>query len=142
MELLKSWFYPVLAVVGVILLAVAVFFSYQAASFSIGVVDIQKVMTDSQIGKQYQQEINAKRSEIAARAQQAQQAKDQAKLAQLNVEFSAYVKDKEDAFSKIMDKKINEIAAKQHLKAVFPSNFVRYANHSVDVTTDVIDAME
>lgn len=139
---MKSWIYPLLAGVVVILLALSLYFSFQAASFSIGIVDIQKVMNESQTGKQFKDEINAKRNEFAAKAQQAQQAKDQVKLAQINNEFSTYVKDKEDEFSKLMDKKIAGIAQKKHLKAVFPSNFVRYATKTEDITNTVIDAME
>lgn len=139
---MKSWIYPVLAVVGVVLLGLSLYFSMQAATFNIGIVDIQKVMNESQTGKQFKEEINAKRNEFAAKAQEAQQAKDQVKMAQINNEFSTYVKDKEDEFSKLMDKKIDQIAKKRHLKAVFPSNFVRYANRSIDVTNEVIDAME
>lgn len=143
---MKPWFYPTLAVLGVILLLVCTFFAItgyvMGPNIRIGTIDVQRVMTESKTGKDFKEEILAKRNEIGAKIQAAQEKKDQQKAIQLNMEFEQFVKDKNDEFAKVMNKKIGEIAKKKKLKAVFPSNLVNYASKVVDITEDTIEGLE
>ena len=139
---MKPWFYPVLAILGVILLAMVLVFTITGSNFRIGVVDPGKIISESKLGKSYAEEVNAKRAEILTKAKKAEEEKDQAEVTKLIKEFEKFAREKQDDFAKKMNNKIAEIAKKKRLKAVFPENVVNYANKTVDITDEVIKALE
>ena len=143
---MKPWFYPTLAVLGVIFLLLAAFFSimtyYVGPTIRIGTIDVQKVTTDSQLGKEFRNDILAKRNEIGAKIKKAQQDNDEQAAMNLNNEFNQYVENKHNEFADLMNKKVAELAKKRKIVAVFPGNLVNYAGKAVDITDDVINALE
>ena len=143
---MKPWFYPTLAVIGIVLLLITSFYAIMGyimgPNIRIGTIDVQKVTAESLTGKEYRDEITAKYNEIGEKIKIAREQKNQQREFELNREFDQFVKDKNDQFAKVMNKKVSEIAKKKKLKAVFPSNLVNYAGKVVDITQETIEGLE
>lgn len=139
---MKPWFYPVLAVLGVLLLAMVLVFSITGSNFRIGIVNPGKILNESKMGKGFADEVYAKRVEIQAKIQKAKEEKNEREMNDLAMEFEKFTSQKQEVFVETMNKRIAEIAKKKRLKAVFPENIVNYANKTIDITDEVIKVME
>ena len=139
---MKKWIYPILGVLGFLVLATGIYLTYQAAQLRVGVVDTEKVMKDSAFSKKLSDQIQAKQNDLGAQLQAAVKANDQEKAEKLKAEYSSFVESKNKEFMDRVNEEIKQVALKNKLKAVFPTTVVSYAQDKLDITKEVTDALD
>jgi len=133
-----------LAVFCVVVLAAALLTGCSTQPQKIGVVDIQKVMTESPKMKKMQEELNVKAKELTTSLEQEQKtlppAEFQKKQEAAYGDFMKMKQDMEDQVETMVKGHLEQIAKEKNLGAVlFKTNV---AQGGVDVTEDLMKKMQ
>lgn len=130
-------------VLGMMMMAVMVT-AAGCGSDKAGVIDAQRVVQESELGKQFKQEIMDSQKEITDKLEQEKAGLSPEDLQQrqleLNQEYNAVVSEKQDKFKEALDKAYAEVAKEKNVSIIIYKESV--ANGGIDVTDDVINKLQ
>jgi outer membrane protein len=109
-----------------------------------GVIDAQRIVQESEMGKQFKQEIMDKQKEISDKLEQEKAGLSpedlQKRQMELNQEYNASVSEKQEQFKEALDKAYGEVAKEKGVSVIIYKESV--ASGGVDVTDDVIKKLQ
>lgn len=133
----KKWLVPASIILGALIVAMGLTWSYSAFSYKIATVDIQKIEAQSEFSKKLNEEVQNKGEELSSKFKSAKN--DQEKQA-INVEFENFKNEKQKEFTSKIKSGIEKVAKKRGYKGV-ASNQV-YIYSAYDITEDVIKELD
>lgn len=133
----NSWFLPGAIIIGALILAAALVWSYSAFSFKLATVDIQKIQIESGLSKKINEDVQAKGKDLSAKYQAAKNDKDKQAV---NLEFEKYKNDKQQEFTEKVKIALEKVAKKHGFKTVASDQVYLYSKN--DITEEVIKELE
>jgi Skp family chaperone for outer membrane proteins len=122
---------------GFMILAGAVFFALKNNSDKIAIVDMSKVLEQSQMGKQIKKEVETKGQELQAKRQLA---KTDAEKSQISYEFEKFKNEKLQKFTDQVKKITADTAKQKGIKAVSRPDMYIYCE--ADLTDEVVKKLD
>lgn len=109
-----------------------------------GVIDAQRVVQESELGKQFKQEIMDSQKEITDKLEMEKANLSpeelQKRQLELNQEYNAVVSEKQNKFKEALDKAYAEVAKEKNVSIIIYKESV--AGGGIDVTEDVINKLQ
>lgn len=109
-----------------------------------GVIDAQRVVQESELGKQFKQEIMDSQKEITDKLEMEKADLSpeelQKRQLELNQEYNTVVSEKQNKFKEALDKAYAEVAKEKNVSIIIYKESV--AGGGIDVTEDVINKLQ
>lgn len=109
-----------------------------------GVIDAQRVVQESELGKQFKQEIMDSQKEITDKLEMEKADLSpeelQKRQLELNQEYNAVVSEKQNKFKEALDKAYAEVAKEKNVSIIIYKESV--AGGGIDVTEEVINKLQ
>jgi Skp family chaperone for outer membrane proteins len=122
---------------GFMVLSGVVFFTFKSSGDKVAIVDMSKVLEQSQWGKQIKKEVETKGKELQAKGQLA---KTDAEKSQISYEFEKFKNERLQQFTEKVKKITADIAKQQGIKAVARPDMYIYCQD--DLTEEVINKLD
>ncbi len=133
----NKWLVPTGIILGALILAAGLIWAFNAFSFKLATVDIQKIEEQSEFSKKLNEEVQAKGNELSSKFKSAKTDKEKQAI---NSEFESFKNEKQKEFTSKVRTVLGKVAKKQGYKAV-ASNQV-YIYSAYDITEDVIKELD
>ena len=129
----NKWLVPGAIILGCLLLLAGLIWAFNAFSFNLATVDIQKIEEESNLSKKINEEVQAKGKDLSAKFQEAKN--DQEKQA-INLEFERFKAEKQKEFTSKVRMVIEKVAKEKGFKAVASNQIYLYSAYNI--TEDVL----
>jgi Skp family chaperone for outer membrane proteins len=133
----KNFLIPGAILLGFILLLAGTVWAFNACTFRVGTLDINKVVKESSLGQQANKELQNKGNELKAKLQTA---KTDVEKSQINNEFQKFQADQQTAFFDKVKQVTAEVAKEKGIKAVSSPQVFIYSE--MDITSAVIAKLD
>jgi Skp family chaperone for outer membrane proteins len=135
----EKWFTPALILGLVLLIIIGTTFCVNLFSFKIGLVDMDKIMTDSETGKDFRKDLESKYMELRAK-QALAKSEDEKKL--ISQEFTRYESEKKKTFFEDFVKSAEKVGKWRGAKAIMMKNSSGIIYSSLDLTDAIIKELD
>ena len=133
----KNFLIPGAILLGFIILAAGIVWAFNAYTFRVATIDMNKIIKDSSLGQEANKELQAKGNQLKAKLMTA---KTDVEKAQINNEFQKYQADQQAAFFDKVKTATAEVAKQSGIKAVSSPQLFIYSDK--DLTNAVIDKLD
>lgn len=133
----KNFLIPGAILLGFIILAAATIWAFQAFSFRVATIDLNKVVKESSLGQEANKELQNKGNQLKAKLQSA---KTDAERNQINNEFQKFQADQQAAFLEKVKKATADVAKQNGIKAVSSPQVFIFSD--MDITSKVIEKLD
>ncbi len=128
----KGLMLPLSILLSAIIVVAGIFWAVKANSFKIGIIDVNQVSKESELGKEIDKDILNKRQELQTKFQSA---KTEAEKNSIGAEFDNYQNTKKEEFLSKVKQAITTVSKRRGIKAVGSPQVFIYS--SEDITQDV-----
>lgn len=128
---------PGAIVLGFIILLAGMIWAFNAFTFRVATIDLNKIVKESSYGQQIDKDLQKKGEQLRI---QVATAKTDADKAKINNEFRQFQEDKQNAFVAKVKEITAEVAKAKGIKAVSSPQLFFYS--SMDITSDVIAKLD
>jgi Skp family chaperone for outer membrane proteins len=128
----KGLILPLSILLSAIIVVAGIFWAVKANSFKIGIIDVNQVSKESELGKKIDKDILNKREELQTKFQSA---KTETEKNSIGAEFDSYQNTKKEEFLSKVKQAIATVSKRRGIKAVGSPQVFIYS--SEDITQDV-----
>jgi Skp family chaperone for outer membrane proteins len=135
----EKWFAPVMVLGLVLLIIIGTTFCVNLFSFKIGMIDMDKIMSDSEAGKDFRKDLEGKYMEARAKQELGGSELEKKAVAQ---EFSRYEATKKKEFFEDFMKVAEKVGKWRGAKAIMMKNSAGVIYSSLDLTDAIIKELD